>query len=104
MDSPPKYRAAGSIGRHGGRSPLSGSVSGETEDRDCGISTADFGSNQVVYPDEARDDRHVLDTASTVGDDAATGRAPQGASQEYLASPAVQRQQITGQFTGENHI
>ena len=67
-----------------GTSP-SVSLSGEAEDRNCGIAAANFWRDQVVYPYEARDDRYVLCTASTVGDDPATGRATKGQPQQHLA-------------------
>src|SRR5580765_5687377 len=86
-----------------GASP-SVSLSGKAEDRNRGIAAANFRSDQVVYPYEARDDRYVLRTASIVGDDPTAGRATEGEPQQHLAGSCVQRQQVTGQFTGENHI
>src|SRR6266480_3143116 len=53
-DHPLPASLTGSIGRSDGRTFLSGSVSGEAEDRDRGIAAANLGSDQVVFPHEAR--------------------------------------------------
>src|SRR5882762_3347723 len=76
----------------------------KAEHGDRGIAAANFRSDQVVYPYDARDDRHVLPTASAVGDYTTTGRATQVAPQQHLAGSGVQRQQVAGQFTGEYQI
>src|ERR1700756_270314 len=76
--------------------------SGEAEDRDRGVAAANFGSDQVVYPHEARDDRYVLHAASTVSDHTTAGRATQATSQQHPAGSGVQRQQIATQLTGED--
>ena len=42
------------------RSTAKSSFSAQAEYCDCGIGGADLGSDRVVYPHEAREDRHVL--------------------------------------------
>src|SRR4029077_13100079 len=80
------------------------SVPGQAEDRDGRVAPADFGSNKVVDPNDARDDRHVLDTASAVSDHPAAGRTTQLAPQQHLARSGIQHQEVSGQFTGEDQV
>src|SRR5580700_7630821 len=77
---------------------------GEAEDCDGRVAPADFGSNQVVDPDDSRDDRHVLYSASAVSDHTTAGRPIELAPQQHLAGSGIQHQEVPGQLTGEDQV
>src|ERR1700742_679927 len=76
----------------------------KTEYGKRGVAAADLRSNQVVYAHNSGDDRNVLLTAGAVGDYATAGGASQSLSQEYLAGPCIQREEVASDFARKHQV